>query len=1207
MKNKPLSRLVAMACLAIPLLAGCHPAENSSQASSEEGTSASPDVSTTSVAPVTSYVVEFHNYDDTLLSTISVEEGKAATYDKTTPVRSATAEYTYTFEKWDKEDLLKAVHQPVSTKAVYTAEANQYSYSFISRGVTLSSGNARYGTAISTVKPADSKVADYEDEDHAYTHHFEGWDITNDGNVDELPENLFANLAAVAVYSDRKQVAYTFKNSDGTILQETKYTLVGGNASYTGATPTKVGDATYDYYFAEWDKPLGNLQIDTIFTATYTRDKKSFAITFKGYSTTTKESGVVASVSVNVKYGTTLDQVVPTYSAYYDGALSASSDFIRHQIKGWLVDGVLTTDLSTVSVSKAMTVEAQYDDINYYGLILCAYDGTVLDTVYCPNGTTFSDALALSSKKAELESREATAQYTYTFKGYSGGQDTADDGSRAVYDLSDPASAINGFTLSLFAVFNRTLNVYSITFYDASGAEMTAYTQSAVAYGDSYAVPSISDRPAKAEDTTNHIAYLFTGWSTNGNDNVRDTLPSTVNGTLVCYPCYDAVAEHLVTFHTTEETGSGSISGYPKWIAEGVWVDSAPSDPGAHSDNAQYDFTFTGWSMASVASEDLANLEASSKREKYISTTGGYVAPSADTDYYPVYSYKTNFYAVYFKNDNGTTNLKSTNLEYGTSLAPFDFYQTIATSTPASTHTVTSGHEYRFVGWSNGGTTYTSGMALTLTGVTTFTAVYSDVTYVKLTLQVNNTSTELIYKNGNTNGSESWTGVKAYSDQTYAMALSNYYATKDGDATSSSYTFAGWTNSSGVSQTSLATTAVTFTPIFNANAYHLGGFAKSGGSYKSSLVVSSASDFSWVMGSASPLIEGKTMSTTDYAFCYQTKTAIVDMSLYEKYSNYAHGLYLRGDGTVYVEGYDHLHCLGLGSGSANYDYTYNEKVSYQVCSSLSGKTITAIATGSSESLAIDSAGNLYVCGGVTGIAGWKGFSNRGSGFTGGKIFTDPVNSDSFLILLPNGNVYAYGYPISGQSSKWENETNQFATKVLLSASDVYTLETGSTGGSDPIVDIAFYNGAVYAMTQGKYLLRWGEDTIREGISTGSGWGLVPSSAEVMAWPTDFYGHTLVAMAMDGDSLLIQLSDSYQLVYGKNTNNKLGASTSVTSYSTPTLIRSQGAVYYSTVNDVQAYGGSGSACYLFATTDGVIATGALASSGNPVYLRNAFAI
>ncbi len=76
------------------------------------------------------------------------------------------------------------------------------------------------------------------------------------------------NIAQKAVIA--KTYLITFKNDDGTVLQEKK-TPIYETPKYEGDTPTKPSDDEYEYTFKGWDKEITEVKGDATYTAVYDR------------------------------------------------------------------------------------------------------------------------------------------------------------------------------------------------------------------------------------------------------------------------------------------------------------------------------------------------------------------------------------------------------------------------------------------------------------------------------------------------------------------------------------------------------------------------------------------------------------------------------------------------------------------------------------------------------------------------------------------------------------------------------------------------------------------------------------------------------------------------------------------------------------------------------------------------------------------------
>lgn len=129
-------------------------------------------------------------------------------------------------------------------------------------------------------------------------------------------------------------IEYTiiYKDEDGTILQSSKVEY-GSMPEFTGATPTKEGDAQYSYTFAGWTPVVSVVSGDETYFATYTQTINQYTVTF------VDEKGNVIGTST-VDYGTAA--VAP-----------ADIEKFGYNFIGW--------DKDFSNVTENMTVTARYE------------------------------------------------------------------------------------------------------------------------------------------------------------------------------------------------------------------------------------------------------------------------------------------------------------------------------------------------------------------------------------------------------------------------------------------------------------------------------------------------------------------------------------------------------------------------------------------------------------------------------------------------------------------------------------------------------------------------------------------------------------------------------------------------------------------------------------------------------------------------------
>lgn len=101
------------------------------------------------------FTATFKNYDGSVLQTVSVEHGDTPNYTGSTPTKSSTAEYSYSFSGWSPS--IGAITSDTIYIAQFTATKRKYTINTsASNGVVSGGGTYEYGTSITLiVSPAD--------------------------------------------------------------------------------------------------------------------------------------------------------------------------------------------------------------------------------------------------------------------------------------------------------------------------------------------------------------------------------------------------------------------------------------------------------------------------------------------------------------------------------------------------------------------------------------------------------------------------------------------------------------------------------------------------------------------------------------------------------------------------------------------------------------------------------------------------------------------------------------------------------------------------------------------------------------------------------------------------------------------------------------------------------------------------------------------
>ncbi|MBR5644221.1 MAG: leucine-rich repeat protein, partial [Salinivirgaceae bacterium] len=616
------------------------------------------------------YAINFLNWDNSpLTATQYYALNEIPSFDGT-PTRPATAQYTYTFDKWDPE--IAAVTKDQDYKATYSQTVNTYTITFVDDdNTTLKTlENVPYGEtpvygsdptkaqtaqytysfagwtpAITAVTGAQTYKATYNSTLRSYTITFvdgDGnatYDVLDFGEMPVAPEN--PEKTATAEYS------YNFKGWDKPIMSvsgdatytaqfnaiKNKYTVqfrnwnddvlqsseveYGQMPSYIGGAPTKVSDAQYNYTWTnEWDKPIETVKGNTIYKATFNHTLRAYTITFVN-----ENGSELWHHSFN--YGTT-----PTYGGDTPTKLPTAEFTYTHS--GWTpeiteVVGDAVYTATFIGTKRSYTVKFVNDDGNELESNTYLYG---LHPAY--NGST--------PQKAN------TAQYTYTFSGW---DPTITNETTVTGDITYTAQ------------YSSTVNAYPITFVNYDGTELY---QSQFKYG---VTPEFNGvEPTKPTDGVS--TFKFSGWT-------PALAPVTGPATYTAKFVVDGAATHTITFLDY----NGNLL-YTEEIEYGQMP--TPADP-MRSQDDHYTYEFAGWDP------ELAIV-------------------TAPAEYTATYNSTVRKYQITFID--GDNNSETLEVEYGELPTP---------TTPSKT--TTDEFTYTFSGWDP--------TLTTVTGAKTYRAMFTPV------------------------------------------------------------------------------------------------------------------------------------------------------------------------------------------------------------------------------------------------------------------------------------------------------------------------------------------------------------------------------------------------------------------------------------------------------------------------------------------------
>ena len=319
----------------------------------------------------------------------------------------------------------------------------------------------------------------------------------------------------------------------------------------------------------------------------------------------------------SVAYGET-----PAYSGTPTRPQTAT---VRYSFAGW--------SPALAAATENTSYKATYNEIARYTIRFVDADEAEISSAAYDVGTLAADIV-----KPTDPTKAATAQYTYTFAGW----------TPAIVNVAGDAT--------YKATYNSTVNKYTVTFMDDDGKtvlkEATAYN-----YGTAAADIVKPDDPTKYN--TDQYTYEFTGWT--------PAITEVTANAIYTATYSSTVKQYTVTFVDEDgETVLKEATAYDYGTA-GTDIEK-PADP-TKAATAQYTYTFGGWTPA----------------------IGDVVS---DATYKATYNSTVNQYNVTFVDEDGETVLKeATAYDYGTAAANI-----VKPADPTKANTAQ--YTYEFSGWS---------------------------------------------------------------------------------------------------------------------------------------------------------------------------------------------------------------------------------------------------------------------------------------------------------------------------------------------------------------------------------------------------------------------------------------------------------------------------------------------------------------------------
>ncbi len=382
-----------------------------------------------------SYEITWKDDEGNVLDTTCVEYGTVPTHKD--PKKEATAEFTYTFKGWDHD--LKAVTGPDTYVAKFEKKKNSYKITWKNEnGEVIDTTTVEYGKIPQHEAPTKASDPQFE-----YT--FSGWSpsikaVTGDA---EYTAQFSETLNSYEI---------VWKDENGNKIEST---IVEYDSMPVHADLTKEETAEFTFEFEGWDPEIQKVSGPAEYQAKFKAIRRSYAVTWQ------YEDGRVIGTKM-WEYGT-----VPTCD---DPTMDATPEY-EYVFASW--------DQKVTAVGGPAVYTAKFNSIRRSYEITWKDDaGNVYDTTTVEYGTvpTHTDPV-----------KEATAEFTYTFKGWN-------------HELT----AVTGAE-TYVAVFEKTKNSYEITWKSDDGSVIDVTT---VEYGT---MPTHADAQKLS---TVEYTYTFAGWDT---------------------------------------------------------------------------------------------------------------------------------------------------------------------------------------------------------------------------------------------------------------------------------------------------------------------------------------------------------------------------------------------------------------------------------------------------------------------------------------------------------------------------------------------------------------------------------------------------------------------------------------------------------------------------------------------------------------------
>ena len=366
------------------------------------------------------YLVQFV-VDDEIIASKKYNAGtEAEKVEVPTATKAPTDNCTYVFTNWVNDwggEGIDDVFENVTYTAKFecSATSNKVLVKFVAGDNVLSSTEYEYGTKAEKVTVPTATIPATAQ----YTYTFKSWDK----EIADVTEAVTYTAVFDAIVNK-----YTVKFvSEGNELSSTEYDYGTKAEKVTVPTATKDATAQYTYTFKSWDKEIADVTEAVTYTAVFDAIVNKYTVKF------VSEGNELSSTEYD--YGTKAEKVtVPT-------ATKDATAQYTYTFKSW--------DKAVADVTGDVTYTAEFEStVNKY-VVKFVSENNVLSSTEYEYGTKAANV------KVPTATKDATAQYTYTFKSW----------DKAVADVMG--------NVIYTAVFDAVVNKYTVKFV-SEGKELSS-------------------------------------------------------------------------------------------------------------------------------------------------------------------------------------------------------------------------------------------------------------------------------------------------------------------------------------------------------------------------------------------------------------------------------------------------------------------------------------------------------------------------------------------------------------------------------------------------------------------------------------------------------------------------------------------------------------------------------------------------------------